>query len=478
MRRSATRSRRASTSAKRSTNVASTSSPSWGSPAYRRRRAHTGRNSQLKTCEQSSTSKPSSSSANCNARRRYRRAWPSVSSAALHNRGCAGNDDDQQALRCQEPARLRQHRPGIRYVLQHIEQAHDARRMIDDGHAGQIAADRFERITVVRLADERRARVGDDRLVGRPPQPGRHDAVRATQIDEAALAGAPPLERPVDQGCLRPKPPVIGIGGREHGRPRIFRPLSHPWAAGSVACRLAGRAELSSCENCNCSTRRMRTTLRSIARPSRATRTFDSSSCRHSTATSWTGRARCRAIAMISTSHANPFSSENGRIARQRSVRATLAPHCVSTTPGTSMSCTTLLNVRPRNSRTRDWWRASREAASPRDAMARIGASAAASTSRRKSGSGVDRSRSQKPASGVTAVCSPARPRRPCPGVLVARPECTRRSRRRADETTRRLRRVPSSLPSSTNTSSLPEGCPAMNSASAGANVSKRRHSL
>ena len=158
--------------------------------------------------------------------------------------------------------------------------------------------------------------------------------------------------------------------------------------------------------------RRRATTMRV---PSRVTLTLVPSRCSHSTATSRTPMPEARAIAMISTSHAKPSSRDRGRRVSQTSRRAALAPHWVSTMPGVSASCTARLYVRPRNSRTGDCARVIVEAVASRLPIASTGARSAARRTSSNDASGVDRSRSQNPATGVWASASPARTAAPFP---------------------------------------------------------------
>ena len=183
------------------------------------------------------------------------------------------------------------------------------------------------------------------------------------------------------------------------------------------------------------------------------------------------------ATATTSTSHANPRSRQRGRIWSHSSVCATLAPHCVSTMPGATRSCTARLNARPRNSRTAPSCWVMCDAARSRDPMATMGAWRAASVMRREVGEG---RREVEVAEAARRASSrwPARPgaRHPCRDGVDAGDGLGTAAETRG--TSRPMSTVSSVLPSSTKTSSLPSGCPATNPASSAAKRSKRADSL
>ena len=157
--------------------------------------------------------------------------------------------------------------------------------------------------------------------------------------------------------------------------------------------------------------------------------------------------------------------------------RATLAPHCVSEMPGAIVSWMSRLKALPSVSRRRlsRWIRC--DAATSRDPIASTELCVAAATMMSSWSSGVDRSTSQKPASGVRAVSSPARTAAPFPRCGLRMSRATGPSGACAIVRSTSSC-VPSTLPSSTKISSLPGGCCAIHAARRGHVSANRSTSL
>ena len=133
----------------------------------------------------------------------------------------AGNDDDHATVRPKQPTSFAQHRNGVGQALEHVERAHHVRDPIDEWYLVQLAAHHLERVAAVGLVGELLGRIRDDRSIGLPAELCGDVARATTQIDQSPFGLSALFERKIDEGGLRPKPPVSAIGARDHCGARV-----------------------------------------------------------------------------------------------------------------------------------------------------------------------------------------------------------------------------------------------------------------